>query len=733
MRAGLIILLAASWVVAPVGRAAASGYCVDARVGLPDARLDWSFCDPGPTPCVGATVYSSIGEALEAQAVAGGGPILCVGTPDIHEEAVEVFNTDGRHGNNVSLLFATNQSPNYCPEEGSPGFSIEGDALLFDPVGLYVQQLHLDPTACGHPTGSFFDGQGVGLGLDDSRVLGGSGTLIAVGSISGLEVSSISRSRLEGITGPLLAGTTTVLITDTEIAGNVSTSAPLLDLPAGLDHEIHASALFGNTVSGGHPLIQLGGDLALDRSVVAANVVLDAAPLLGVDLSDVGAAGQVVISRSVFSRNRLLSSGTVDAPQVWPRPTVLPDADNVCLPWGSDQLDYLGRAGLSITDPVLSDAALFDVDGGVGTSTGIVAVYKTFVIDNEWDSGGAVLRTSGELPDLQLLLVHDTLTNHSGLLVDGGGTGPGAALGSARNLLLGSPVVTLGAGFDAADVTMDQVESGNQAWVNAFATLAGVHGPVLPAPPWASLFAPLSDLTDHLGRAILLCPNLYSDTSGLGPGGGTAPCALDLASSYVPDVDEAIALAVPWPWRDTVLPGLAAGDLQNTPGATGWTCDGQLPPAYDQLDFGFGPSGDADSYSTLVDCDNASGGTVPELPPDDGYNSADCDHIEGDCYLCPDEFGDDDDDSSGPADDDDTTPADDDDCAQPDDDDSGSQDDDASDDDDDSAGGRSDTFAEGCDAEGCGYSWHMSGLLVLLPLMARRRTSLDRPTRRSTR
>jgi hypothetical protein len=352
------------------------------------------------------------------------------------------------------------------------------------------------------------------------------------------------------------------------------------------------------------------------------------------------------------------------------------------------------------------------LEGSEGAGASALAIMKAFIVENEGSPEGAFLRTEGSLPGFQLALIHTTIAG-SPVILDASVGGPGARFSSARNILLDSPSATVGSGWEV-EVTMDQAIPNQQGWLAQFDGVSGIVGPAPPPLP-DDLFgdgAAFSALPEP-SRVLALCPDL-EDTDNLGPNGGEGFCALDRAAFYLPSPAAIEVGSVFWPWENSFLPSLPHGSPENMPGASGWSCDPWMGPL-DQFDFGNGLEGDGDGWTTLVDCDPdvPPPPNVPNLPELNGYDTEECEEIANDCYSCPPDLGDDDDDAiddDDAVDDDDSTPTDDDDS------------------------GSGDTDISGCAETGCGVPYRCEDgrpvaacfpLVVALGLVRRRRALGD--------
>jgi hypothetical protein len=446
--------------------------------------------------------------------------------------------------------------------------------------------------------------------------------------------------------------------------------------------EILGSGLFANT-SVGAPLIRSTRGIAIRKSTVAANVVLGGESL--VLLEHVGDRPVYShLSAVVLSRNRLLGTGEAPLPSVWPRATAVPAQSQFCLPWGADLLDYRQRE-LPTVDAASADSVLLRVVG-LAAAPSVLAILKSMVVENEMGTGGGLVRTEGELPDFQLSIVHSTIQGIP-MIVDGVGGGPGAKLSSARNILIGAPTVSLGAGWGHVEVTMEQAVGNQAGWLAEFAGIPGIIGPSPPPLPTQDLFRDGDEFAgeSESSRVFALCPDI-DDTDKLGPFGGEGFCGLDQGIHYVPSAAAIAVGSVFWPWEDSLLPSAPPGAPENMPGASGWSCEPGLGP-WDQFDAGNGPEGDGDGWTNLVDCapELSPPPDIPNLPERNGYDTEDCEEIDNDCYQCPP-----------------TTPGPDDDDSA-DDDDSGAE----TDDDDDDSGhvDGGETELSGCAATGCGVPY----------------------------
>jgi hypothetical protein len=693
--------------------AAADFWCVDQSETL-DVPADFAACG-SPVTCVGGTSYPTIRLALDA--IADGVLVwpVCVATPGVHVESLSIDLTGDEEP--TPIFWPSNELPNFCPDGAVPGpaFSVVGDG---SEQQLSITRLHLEGCPVDRPLALL---DSIGLNLLETRVLGGSGPLIDATAAGSDQLVDIVNSRIEGIDGQVYVGTAHLSFVLSELSGSVSAGQPLLHVLGQPTYSGSAGAadiyavLFGNTTSGA-PLLRVEASLQVEYSVLSGNVVIGGSPLFHLVLPDVEAPTLVSLEGVVFSRNRLLATGSLPAPTIFSRPVVVPQEGDFCRYHGTDQLGTVSRPLPAVTG-VTGDASLLWIEGAGTSSGGVVSLMKSFVVDNEIGAGGAVVELTGTYPGLQLNLIHNTVST-TGLLVEAGGIGPDARLALARNLYVEPPAVALNASFATAEVILEAAEDGAE-WLAEFAGLSGIQGPIPPPLDYGDLFRPedvVAAWTD-LQRAEASCPQ-FADPNPLVPGSAVL-CALDSARAYLPTDSALAAGTVPWVWENSILEILGFGDPSNMPGATGWVCPAGVSPT-DDVGTSGDNIGDLDGYSSLVDCDNESAGTQPSLPSQNGYDTEVCVDEPDDCYVCP---------VLGPGDDDDSTQDDDDDSSQDDDDaaddDDSSDDDDLSDDDDSSDDDDNNNINrgrihEGCDRGGCGFSWSWAAV-VCLPLLGLRR------------
>ena len=750
LRQGSLLLAVLAGLLVPSTAAAVDFWCVD-QTGTVS---DFSSCDASGA-CVGSTAHASIAEALLSFADDPlAGDHICVATPGVHVETVTVDDSIGQLGALPHIRFLDPIAPNFCPATPDvPAFTVLGDPGALPPDELGLQNLHWAGCAT---TAQLAEVSRATFGLGVSRVVGAAGPLITLDDASGEEWVAFGQTRIEGVDGVVYRGGATLLVdAGSEISGCVAPPGePLLEVVGvptlviqGGPLMVGGSFITGN-VTDGAPLLQ-GPKLWAIRSVISDNVVLNDAPLIALEHPGL-ATSFTTVELTVFSNNRLLGAGTAPTPTIIPRPMLPPAADDYCLPAGSDQVPLHGRAPPAVS-AAPSDAALIQIHGDGLPAGGFVNILENFIVENELGPDGALIRATGELPDLQVDLVHNTVSDQ-GTLLDGTTSGPDARFVSARNLYLGTPEVDLSAGFSQAEVTLDLVQGDPLAWQGEFAGLAGIVGPAPPDIDWIDAFidpATVDAWTD-LDRNVAACPEHAIDSSMLVAGLG-AHCGLAAARSYFPTVDTLADAAVPWPWTGPALAIEAMGEAANMPGATGWLCETQHP--WDSTGPGGPGVGDGDGYTTLVDCDNGDVSVTPVLPSSDGYDGGPC--SDDTCYLCPADIpAQDDDDSAGDDDDsagdDDDSGGDDDDSAGDDDDDTAGDDDDGADDDDtagddddganddDTAGDDDDTsddddgwgdLPQDCESRGCGFSYRLTTLPLLLVLpwgLSRRRRSAAR-------
>lgn len=654
------------------GMARAASWCVDAT-GI---QTDFSMCGGG---CANTSPLFTIAEALDAATVEGAQDGICVATPGVHTETVVVDNSAGALGAGLLIAFG-GLTNNFCPDvAGSPAFTFIGRDEPGPPDQFDLQRI--DWRDCPGAAGPLASVHHASLVLHDSRIIEVGGPVIEAQDVAGTEIVQLNNSRIEAADGVVYRGGASFVLYHSEVSGSVGAPGePLIEIlghPLVEAHsravDLFASALFGNT-SQQAPLIR-SPQVRISSCVVSGNVVLGGEALIELAFEDADQPIATEVELSVLSRNRLLESAPAPAPTVVERPITQPGADDYCLPAGSDQHPFLVRP-LPDVSASPADAALFVLDGTGAPADAFFHLMKCFVVDNELGSAGALVRATGNQPRLQVNLIHDTVTS-PGLIIDGQQTGTGGRFTSARNLYLGQPTASLGAGFTAAEITMDLVEQDPASWFGAAEGLLGVAGPIPPAIDWSQPFrSDVGDLSE-LQRNELVCADGVDEPSMLGP-----TCGLDSAVGYFPTATTVATAAVPWPWRGEVLEILQDGDPQGMPGATGWACRAIGLP-FDGVGIGGGlDEGDGDGFSSLVDCDNNDGDVTPQVPAEDGFDGVEC--VGNECYECP-EFDDDSrDDDDGPA---------------------------------------ASTIGEGCDAKGCGYSYRHAGLLLVVPwtLVRRRR------------
>ena len=652
--------------------AADSYTCVDSSASV----NDWSWC--AASAC--GTPVATVADALAAVGAAGLGPsaehLICVGTPGIHTESVVLDGVDGSLGA-VELFFAEGSGTNWCPSGGDAGFDASGAAG--SPFSLSLFGLRTAQADCSPAPGPLVSLENVNFSMSAASVVG---TTTAVLSGSGAGSWAVYNSLWTGLGATAAIGAADLSINSSEISGASITGSPLL---TGVVLSFVDAAIHGNVVVGA-PLVS-AERLVFNEGLVSENAVIGGDDLFAL-VRNTSAELQVArLHESEFSGNVLLASGGTATPIASPVPYVSPQPGLLaCDPTASQGLGFETRGPISWSGTA-ADAALLSV-GTSGAAPLEVTVQRNLFGPQQLGLGGALVRMDSVGSGSRARFFHNSVDQQTGFVLEVPAPTGSLAFYSARNLLLGSARLSLGTSVNWVEVTMDQLEDPESSWALVSAGLPGIAGPFPRPLDWgdpANRLAGADVLAvDDCSRILLMCPEI-SSCAGI----FMEPiCPLTSAGAgLIPTASASVSAGLPWPWMGDPW-GAGAGSMV---GPTGWLC-GAYEVVYEDSD--------ADGYSSLVDCDDASALTLPVLPANDGYSVSDCGPI-GDCYVCPP--------GSIPVGDDD---------------DSSGDDDDSSGDDDDSTVGEEATEQDeapaACSSPGCGTTLSL-GLLPLLPLGARRR------------
>ena len=689
--------------------------CVDSSATV----TDWSWCFSDPCD---ATV-ASLNDAADAITSIGLGPtanhLVCVGSPGAHIESPVLDASTGDLGFEIVLFWADGPGTNYCPDDSGPGISLLGGGGA--PFELSIFGLRTSGDDCAQSADPLLSLSNVTLSFSSASVRQQTGAILT-GTGGGDWL--VSDSMFSGLSAPLLTGDRNVSFSETEISGSSLVAQPLLSggwLSFG-DVSVH-----GN-VTNGAPLLS-AERMTFNSGLLAQNVGIGSS-LLVVEQAIGGPAQTLQLNESEVGGNVLLAPGGSATPIATPVAHGAPILGTPsCAPSGSQNQDFASRGSI-VWSGTPSDSAVFDVSS-LGTSPTSLKAQRNLVASNTTSPSGALFRGGSLGVSSRVSLFHNTIEAQSGLVLDMPDSSGGSRIYSARNLLLGSPGLSVGAGVTFVEVTMDQLEDSASSWVTTSSQLPGIAGPFPQLVPWGTSSAFMNS-TDVLAltycpRIQLMCPEILDCSVWfLDP---VCPIA-DEGASLVPSVTSTAAAAAPWPWQTSPW-GTGASDMV---GPTGWLCGGNAIFYGDE---------DSDGYSALVDCDDQNSAVVPVRPDPDGYSSAECG--VGTCFVCPpgsipvgddDDSGDDDDDDDATANDDDATANDDDATAN--DDDATANDDDvaANDDDvaanDDDSGVISDddavgapTAPLGCSRAGCGTTLPVSAMLLAPLFGVRRRREMD--------
>jgi len=624
MRRVLFVAVAA-FVFAPLSALAVPyGWCVD------DRQLETDFSCSEFVGCDNTTPFVSIEDALTAAAATPNGTShhICVRSGAPHTESFVVDDSAGALAGDVRIEFLMQQSTNYCPgPSAAPPIRVLGG-----PQGTAVEFFTFwsDFAGCAGMAGPLLDIVGADVTLANAQLSNYPGDLAALSAGSGGQATlRIDLARIQRFEGSLTTGTGELRIDGSEISG-LRSPRPITGAP-GVSFSISDSAVFGNLVEGGGPLLRFVADSTSRGVLYGANVVMDGGPLLHMVLETDGAAATVWGGE--FSRNRLLGSGSADAaPSLALNPAGLPV--DYCLPPGSQGDSYAGRATPTASGaPSQAPLVLVEVAAGaIGTRA---TLAKVFVVENETAAGGSLIAVDGRGEAHQLALLHNTFSALSGPLLEGGGTDSRFVTG--RNLFTSDPILALDGTWTKGELILDQGPT------SPWADRADIDEVLwVPLPGQTPQFRTAAQILalDSCARVQAVCPEVDDCASW-----GAFDCAVDRARGYVPTASQSEALENPWVWETDGLPDGGPGSV---PGATGWTCSTAAAP-WDLL----GPGGDGDGWSSLTDCNNEDGDTLPSIPDLSGVGSDDCIEIADDCYRCPPGSNLVDDDDTGTIDDDD--------------------------------------------------------------------------------
>lgn len=668
-------------------------------------RYSWCL-DPdggGPTaPCCddadNITPFTTFEETIAAVEAAEGPSAeerpeqqtVCVATETPSAIDLLIDFTASDLGPLLLIDFGDGLAPNWCP--GQAGIVVVGPATSASNPSLSVNGLNFDAASCGQPVDPMMTVLDANLEVVGARLLGPGPDVIRFSTTPGGSVSNIDikASRFEGFNGQAAVGTGELRLDRTEISAFDSLN-PIIDVEntdgaLWLDRVL----LFGNAAQDGVPLVRTRTPLRILNSSLVANEVEQGGSLLFAQV-DNGGGQPHTIQQTVFSDNRIHPADGATAAQV---PERIPAQIDLCLPTGTD--GSYPRDRQRPTKPAAGGPGALVHLAGTASSTSYVLITKSYFVQNTIGVGGALVRLEESAPGRVVTFLHNTCDEPVGSVVHAATQTSRSRLISARNLLLGSPFLQLGAGWDFVESTMDDVEGNPSAWASSFSGAAGISGPYPTAfldGPGDLLLADASQQPSDCERALAHCADMtVDDCTPATLGEGRAFCGLDLAADYLPS-SSGLALAADWwPWRNAGFPQTPVGSPENFPGASGWTCSKSYVGALTDGDFG--GFGDQDGFTGLVDCNNSDPDVVPEVPDLDGHTTAECE--ENECYTCP----------SG------------------DDDDIGNDDDDIRDDDaaDDDSSSDDLTVPTGCTGRGCGVAIPIAFLpLTALSLRRRRR------------
>ena len=670
-------------------------WCVDSSGGVPFVDCAGSLtCTPDSG---GQDVFSSVADALTAARDIGGEDDvhhLCVWSEPTHVEDIVIDNADGGLGAEVHLWFASDDQ-DYCPASSGSAITVIGAAGQDPPTPVSINSMQSDFRQCGSNNGVLIDATDVALRFEDLRLAGFGGTFVEQSSVTSDSRTIFFASRADQFDGALVVGSTGLNIDNSEFAGFAAPAGTaLIDLSQSFDNaNLTYSALFGH-VTDNAPLIRFGSQGRVLHFTLAGNRIVDHDTLMEW-APDSG--GELIMGSLGISRNAFVTGGPVEPAPEWSSNTQDDSSTQFCLPAPSEGSWLVDRTAASGgTDA--SAAAILEVSAGLGESEpGGLLFERSMVVETEATSVDALVRLEGDLGQLDLTVLQNTVTGPIGAVVLDQADSGTASLALARNLYAGEMAPTLGPNWRAITASMETGAIDPAGWTSALsgvATASEIVGPFFASSPE---FQPEGDVRAMTAceRLEASCSNFYGDCDGNGPGDGfmTQGCWLDRSVAYVPTAAWRDANTQRWPWTGGYFLQLPDGNAYNAPGATGWDCHFVLLPNDE----------DGDGHSPLTDCHDDDANDGPSLPEPNGYDSDECVDDPDDCFDCP----------EGstlidpPGDDDDSTTSDDDDAAD---------DDDASGDDDDTS--TNDVYV-GC--LGCGTAILPPGAMALLPLMLLRR------------
>ncbi len=627
-----------SWCFDPDGGGLMATCCEGADNGTPFSTFDQVLA------AVESAEGPSAGERPKRQTV-------CVAseTPSPFDVVVDFSASD--LGPLLLIDFGDGAAPNWCPDQ--VGIVVVGPATSASNSSLSVNGLNFDAASCAQTLDALIMVDDANLEVAGSRLRGPGMDVIRFSTTPGSAASNVDirTSRLEGFNGQAAVGTGELRLDRTEVSAFDSTK-PIIDVEnadgvLGLDRVL----LYGNAVQDGLPLVRTRTPLRLLNSSLIANEVEQGGSVVIAEV-DAGGGQPHTVLQSVFSDNRVHPADGATSSEIVER---VPAQADFCLPTGADGSYPRGRQ--RPPRPASGGAGALVHLAGTFNSTNHVLIAKTYFVQNTLGSGGALVRLEESAPGRVIRFLHNTCDESLGSVIQAATAASRSRLISARNLLLGSPTLQLGPGWDFVESTMDDVEGDPSAWAASFVGVAGISGPYPTAflgGPGDLLLGEGSQQLSDCERALAHCADLTADDCNPGAlGEGRAFCGLDLAADYLPSSSGLALAAAWWPWRDAGFLQTPVGSPENFPGASGWTCIKSLVGLPEDGDFD--DFGDQDGFSGMVDCDNSDPNVVPEVPAMDGHATVECEETE--CFTCPgddDDTGDEDDDDA--ADDDSSSP-----------------------------------------------------------------------------
>jgi len=399
-------------------------WCVSATGSGP-----YTGCE-GPASCSGE--FTSIEQAIAAARIApdpdpSDRPAhqVCVDSAVPHIESALVDNTDGSLGEYVGIEFTNASGITWCDDGDlgrSAGFEAVGSGASFE--YFYVINARTDATTCAR-TRPMFDISNMDFFNSFGVVLGGPGPiLLAQSSTPHQHGVGFGVSVVEGVTGPVVTSGTGVFSLQSVFAGNESSTGALIEMTGSTSPgdsntaviEMVDSVLVGNVVDGA-PLMSSSEGLFMAASVVAGNVVL------GAPLIEVGPASPSLRVKHLFaevevSENTLLAAGGIAsaAPPVHNTTpaSLFPTMD--CGPKTLQGIAVADRTAAMGSGP-LGDFSLLSFTSP-GTPEEAYRIYRSYFVENELGSGGAVIDVGTSHISSEVFVLHNLFGPHAAPLLE---------------------------------------------------------------------------------------------------------------------------------------------------------------------------------------------------------------------------------------------------------------------------------------------------------------------------